>query len=231
MVMFEFSPTDWQAIELSARVALTATLVSLPFGFAAAYLLVFSRLPGKALFDGVINLPLVLPPVVVGYLLLLALGSHGWLGELLGTLGIRIIFTWKAAVIASMVVGFPLLVRSIRIGMEQIDTQLIQASRTLGARWYDTLFSVILPLSGRALLAGASLMFARSLGEFGATIIIAGNIPGITQTIPLAIYDYTSTPGGDRMALGLCVVSIVLSLAVLMFNEAVVRRFRREGRR
>jgi len=229
--MFEFSPTDWQAIELSARVALTATLVSLPFGFAAAYLLVFSRLPGKALFDGVINLPLVLPPVVVGYLLLLALGSHGWLGELLGTLGIRIIFTWKAAVIASMVVGFPLLVRSIRIGMEQIDTQLIQASRTLGARWYDTLFSVILPLSGRALLAGASLMFARSLGEFGATIIIAGNIPGITQTIPLAIYDYTSTPGGDRMALGLCVVSIVLSLAVLMFNEAVVRRFRREGRR
>jgi len=229
--MFEFSPTDWQAIELSARVALTATLVSLPFGFAAAYLLVFSRLPGKALFDGVINLPLVLPPVVVGYLLLLALGNHGWLGELLGTLGIRIIFTWKAAVIASMVVGFPLLVRSIRIGMEQIDTQLIQASRTLGARWYDTLFSVILPLSGRALLAGASLMFARSLGEFGATIIIAGNIPGITQTIPLAIYDYTSTPGGDRMALGLCLVSIVLSLAVLMFNEAVVRRFRREGRR
>jgi len=229
--MFAFSPTDWQAMELSARVAFTATLVSLPFGFAAAYLLVFSRLPGKALLDGVINLPLVLPPVVVGYLLLLALGSHGWLGQLLGALGIRIVFTWKAAVIASMVVGFPLLVRSIRLGMEQIDTQLIQASRTLGARWYDTLLSVILPLSGRGLLAGASLMFARSLGEFGATIIIAGNIPGITQTIPLAIYDYTSTPGGDSMALGLCLVSIVLSLAVLLFNEAVVRRFRREGRR
>lgn len=229
--MLEFSPTDWQAMELSARVALTATLASLPFGFAAAYLLVFSRFPGKALVDGLINLPLVLPPVVVGYLLLLGLGSHGWLGQFFESLGFRIIFTWKAAVIASMVVGFPLLVRSIRLGMEQIDRELIKASRTLGARWYDTLFSVILPLSGRAILAGASLMFARSLGEFGATIVIAGNIPGITQTIPLAIYDYTSTPGGDRMALGLCLVSILLSLTVLMFNEAVVRRFRKRERR
>lgn len=228
--MFEFTPTDWQAMALSARVAIMATLLSLPFGFAAAYLLVFTRLPGKALLDGIINLPLVLPPVVVGYLLLLALGTHGWPGQLLATFGIRIIFTWKAAVIASMVVGFPLLVRSIRLGMEQIDAQLIQASRTLGAHRYDTMFSVILPLSGRAIFAGASLMFARSLGEFGATIIIAGNIPGVTQTIPLAIYDYTSTPGGDRMALGLCLVSIVLSLVVLMVNEGVVRRFR-EGKR
>jgi molybdate transport system permease protein len=229
--MFEFTPTDWQAMELSARVAFTATLLSLPFGFAAAYLLVFSRLPGKALFDGLINLPLVLPPVVVGYLLLLLLGRNGWLGGLLAEFGIQIIFTWKAAVLASMVVGFPLLVRSIRIGMEGIDRQLIQASRTLGARWYDTLFSVILPLSGRSLLAGASLMFARSLGEFGATIIIAGNIPGVTQTIPLAIYDYTSTPGGDRMALALCAVSVGLALAVLIFNEGLVKRFGREQSR
>jgi molybdate transport system permease protein len=230
ILMLEFTPTDWQAMELSARVALTATLLSLPFGFAAAYLLVFTRLPGKTLFDGIINLPLVLPPVVVGYLLLLLLGSHGWLGNLLGSLGIHIIFTWKAAVIASMVVGFPLLVRSIRLGMEQIDKKLIQASRTLGARWYDTLLSIILPLSGRAILAGASLMFARSLGEFGATIIIAGNIPGVTQTIPLAIYDYTSTPGGDRMALGLCLVSIVLALTVLIVNERIVKRFDGENR-
>ena len=228
--MLQFSPSDWQAMELSARVALTATVLSLPFGFAAAYLLVFSRLPGKALIDGVVNLPLVLPPVVVGYLLLLTLGSKGWLGGLLARFGIQIVFTWKAAVIASMVVGFPLLVRSIRIGMEGIDPHLLQASRTLGARWYDTLFSVILPLSGRAILAGASLMFARSLGEFGATIVIAGNIPGVTQTIPLAIYDYTSTPGGDRMALGLCLVSVVLALVVLMTNEGLVRRFRRGGR-
>lgn len=227
--MFDFTSTDWLAMALSARVAITATLLSLPFGFAAAYLLVFTRLPGKALFDGLINLPLVLPPVVVGYLLLLALGRHGWLGKILRTFGIQIIFTWKAAVIASMVVGFPLLVRSIRLGMEQIDKKLIQASRTLGARWYDTLFSIILPLSGRAILAGATLMFARSLGEFGATIIIAGNIPGVTQTIPLAIYDYTSTPGGDRMALGLCGVSIVLALAVLLINAGLLKRLDREG--
>lgn len=216
---------------MSVRVAITATLLSLPFGFAAAYLLVFTRMPGKALFDGIVNLPLVLPPVVVGYLLLLILGSRGWLGGLLANLGIQIIFTWKAAVLASMVVGFPLLVRSLRIGMEGIDEKLIQASRTLGARWYDTLFSVILPLSARGLIAGASLMFARSLGEFGATIIIAGNIPGVTQTIPLAIYDYTSSPGGDRMALGLCLVSIVLALSVLIFNEGLVRRVNRGGQR
>ena len=229
--MLEFSPTDWQAIELSARVAITATLLSLPFGFLAAYLLVFTRMPGKALFDGIINLPLVLPPVVVGYLLLLMLGSQSWLGGLLAELGIRIIFTWKAAVLASMVVGFPLLVRSIRIGMETIDEKLIQASRTLGAHWYDTLFTIILPLSTRAVIAGASLMFARSLGEFGATIIIAGNIPGVTQTIPLAIYDYTSTPGGDKMALALCLVSVVLALTVLIFNEGLAKRINRGGRR
>jgi molybdate transport system permease protein len=229
--MFDLTPHDLQAIWLSARVATVATLVALPFGFAVAYVLVFSRLPWKALFDGLINLPLVLPPVVVGYILLLGLGKNGWLGGVLRDAGIQIIFTWKAAVIASMVVGFPLLVRSIRIGMEEIDERLIQASRTLGARWYDTLCTVILPLSIRSLIAGASLMFARSLGEFGATIIVAGNIPGITQTIPLAIYDYTNTPGGDRMALVLCLVSIVLSYAVLLINEKLAHRWHREVRR
>lgn len=230
--MFDFSPTDYQAIALSAKVALAATVVSLPFGFAAAYLLVCTRLRFKALFDGIINLPLVMPPVVVGYLLLLTLGERGWLGSLLAAWpGIRIVFTWWAAVAASVVVGFPLLVRSIRLGLEGIDPKLIQASRTLGAQWYDTLFTIILPLSLRSVLAGATLMFARSLGEFGATIIVAGNIPGLTQTIPLAIYDYTNTPGGDRMALSLCLVSIVLSFAVLLMNEALVRRFNgREGR-
>ncbi|TFH64270.1 MAG: molybdate ABC transporter permease subunit, partial [Candidatus Zixiibacteriota bacterium] len=205
--MLELSPADYQAIWLSAKVAVVATVVALPFGFAAAYLLVFSRIRGKALLDGLVNLPLVLPPVVVGYLLLLLLGDGGWAGGLLKGLGIQILFTWKAAVIASAVVGFPLLVRSIRLGLEGIDVRLIHASRSLGAPWYDTLFSVILPLSYRALLAGVSLMFARSLGEFGATIIVAGNIPGVTRTIPLAIYDYSSTPGGERLALLLCLVS------------------------
>jgi molybdate transport system permease protein len=229
--MFDFSPTDIQAMVLSARVAATATLVSLPFGFAVAYLMVFTRMPGKPVFDGIVNLPLVMPPVVVGYLLLLLLGERGWVGGLLRSWDIRIVFTWWAAVFASVVVGFPLLVRSIRLGMEAIDEKLIQASRTLGARWHDTLFTVIVPLSVRSVLAGASLMFARSLGEFGATIIVAGNIPGVTQTIPLAIYDYTSTPGGDRMALALCLVSIVLSFVVLMLNEALARRFRRRDGR
>lgn len=229
--MLELAPTDYQAIWLSAKVATVATLVSLPLGFGVAYLLVFSRMRAKALFDGVVNLPLVLPPVVVGYLLLLLLGNRGWLGGVLDELGIRIIFTWKAAVIASMVVGFPLLVRSIRIGMEGIDEKLIQASRTLGAGSLDTMLTVILPLSLRAILAGATLMFARSLGEFGATIIIAGNIPGVTQTIPLAIYEYTSIPGSDRLALSLCLVSIVLSLAVLMLNEGLTQRFKRGAQR
>ncbi len=229
--MLELTPADLQAIWLSARVATVATLAALPFGIAAAYLLVYTRMPGKPLFDGIINLPLVLPPVVVGYLLLLSLGKNGWLGSLLQGMGIQLIFTWKAAVLASMVVGFPLLVRAVRLGMEDIDDHLVQAARTLGARWWDILLTVILPLSGRSILAGATLMFARSLGEFGATIIIAGNIPGVTQTIPLAIYDYTNTPGGDRMALTLCLVSIALSLAVLLLNEKLVRRFSRSRRR
>ena len=225
--MFDFTPTDIQAVILSVRVAATATIVSLPFGVAAAYTMVFSRIRGKAVFDGIINLPLVLPPIVVGYLLLLLLGDQGWIGSLLKKWDIRIIFTWWAAVIASVVVGFPLLVRSIRLGMEGIDERLILASRTLGASWHDTLFTVIIPLSLRSILAGATLMFARSLGEFGATIIVAGNIPRFTQTIPLAIYDYTNTPGGDSMALALCLVSIVLSFVVLMLNELLVRKFRR----
>lgn len=224
--MFHFSPTDLHAIELSARVASVATLVSLPIGFGLAWLLVFSRMRGKAFIDGLINLPLVLPPVVVGYLLLLACGKQGWIGALLERFDIQLIFTWKAAVIASAFIGLPLMVRSIRLGMEQIDPHLIHASRTLGARGIDTLFSVILPLCAPAILAGASLSFARSLGEFGATIILAGNIPGITQTIPLAIFDYSNTPGGDTQALTLCLVSITLSYCVLLINEKALHHLR-----
>jgi molybdate transport system permease protein len=215
------TPEDLSAVRLSLLVATSATIFALPFGFAAAYFLAFSRFPGKAIVEGLINLPLVLPPVVIGYLLLLLFGRHGWAGSLLAVFDIRIIFTLKGAVIASMVVGFPLLVRSIRLGLEHIDRQLLQASRTLGAKWWDTLLTITIPLSARAILAGMTLMFARSLGEFGATIILAGNIPGVTQTIPLAIYQYTSTPGGDQMALSLCLVSILLSFTVLLAGEAV----------
>jgi molybdate transport system permease protein len=219
--MLSLNPADYDAILLSAKVAIAATFFSLPIGLAVAYVMTYLQFRGKVLFEVMITLPLTLPPVVIGYFLLLLLGRRGWLGPLLESIGIRLIFTWKAAVIASAVVGFPLLVRSIRIGMESIDPHLIQASKTLGAPWYDTLFTVILPLSFRGIVAGSSLMFARSLGEFGATIIVAGNIPGVTQTIPLAIYEYASSPTSEAMAVSLCIVSILMALLILFFHESL----------
>ena len=215
-----FSESDYLAILLSMKVAVVATILSLPFGFAVAYLMTFRKFRGRVALDVIVNLPLTLPPVVVGYLLLLLLGQQGWIGKMiLQPLGIRIIFTWKAAVIATAVVGFPLMVRSIRTRMETIDARLVQASRTLGAGWLDTVMTVILPLSLKGIIAGSVLMFARGLGEFGATIIVAGNIPGVTQTIPLAIYEYVSSPRGDVMAMALCGVSITISVGVLIFHE------------
>ncbi len=225
--MLSLTPEDIQAILLSLKVALTATILSLPLGFATAWLMVFRSFRGKMLLEVLVNLPLTLPPVVIGYFLLLLLGRNGFLGRMLEALGIQVVFTWKAAVIASAFVGFPLLVRSIRIGMESIDRQLIEASRSLGAHWYDTLFTVILPLSLRGVLAGSSLMFARSLGEFGATIIVAGNIPGLTQTIPLAIYDYASSPSSTMMALSLCIVAVIISVSVLFLHEMLSRNLSR----
>lgn len=227
--MIQLTTADYTAIGLSVKIALTAVGISLPFGFAVAYVATFARFRGKLLLEALVNLPLTLPPVVVGYLLLLLLGRNGWLGPLLEELGIRIIFTWRGAVIACAVVGFPLLVRSIRISMEAIDIRLLQASRTLGAPWYDTMVSVVLPLSRRGIIAGSSLMFARSLGEFGATVIVAGNIPGVTRTIPLAIYDYTASPDGEPMAAALCTVSIVISVAVLLLHERISRQVREVG--
>lgn len=221
------TPQDIQAIGLSLKVATMATIFSTPLGIAIAYVVVFGNIWGKSILEGIINLPLVLPPVVIGYLLLLTFGSNGPVGQFLETFNIRVVFTLTGAVIASAVVGFPLLVRSVRIGMESIDHSLAQVSRTLGAGWWDSFLTIVLPLSSRAIFAGMTLMFARSLGEFGATVILAGNIPGVTQTIPLAIYEYTSTPGGDRMALTLCLVSISLSFAVLLVSEAATRRLQK----
>lgn len=227
--MIPLTSSDYDAIRLSLQVAIAATLLSLPLGFAVAWLLTFVRFRGKMFLEVLINLPLTLPPVVVGYFLLLLLGRHGWLGSLLNEAGIRIIFTLKAAVIASAVVGFPLLVRSLRICMEAIDPQLINVSRTLGASWHDTLRTVILPLSVPGLVAGSSLMFARSLGEFGATIIVAGNIPGVTQTIPLAIYEYASSPTSGNMALSLCLVSVAISVVVNFIHEVMAKRVARRS--
>ena len=226
--MLQLAPEDTQAIMLSLKVAFTATLLSLPLGFATAWLMVFRSFRGKVLLEVLVNLPLTLPPVVIGYFLLLLLGRNGWAGKVLDTWGIHLVFTWKAAVIASATVGFPLLVRSIRLGMESIDRQLVQASRSLGASWFDTLLTVVLPLSLRGILAGSSLMFARSLGEFVATIIVAGNIPGLTQTIPLAIYDYASSPSSTMMALSLCIVAVVISVSVLFMHEMLGRNLEKK---
>lgn len=225
--MFTLSPQDIQAITLSLKVATMATLIATPLGIGTAYLLTFCNIRGKAFIDGIINLPLVLPPVVVGYLLLLSFGKNGFIGKVLTHIDIQIIFTLSAAVIASIVVGFPLLVRSIKIGMQSIEPAYFNVARTLGASWWDSFFTILLPLCTRSILAGMTLMFARSLGEFGATVILAGNIPGVTQTIPLAIYEYTSTPGGDRMALTLCLVSVLLSFSVLFLSESVTRAFKK----
>jgi molybdate transport system permease protein len=225
--MLSLTQADYDAIHLSIKVATVATILSLPFGFLFAYVMTFFKFKAKPLLEVMVNLPLTLPPVVMGYLLLIALVKNGWLSPILQPLGISLIFTWKAAVIASAVVGFPLLVRSIRIAMEGIDYQLIQASRTLGASGADTLFTVILPLSRAGIVAGSSLMFARSLGEFGATIIVARNIPGVTQTIPLAIYDYASAPEGGSGALTLCLVAVAISVLVLLFHELVSARLAR----
>lgn len=223
--MPEFTSAEYSAILLSLRVSAVATLLSLPFGFVLAYLMAYRQFRGKLALDVLVNLPLTLPPVVIGYILLILLGQKGFIGQhILQPLGIQLIFTWKAAVIATAVVGFPLLVRSIRIGMENIDRGLIQASRTLGAGWFDSMLTVVLPLSLRGIIAGSALMFARGLGEFGATIIVAGNMPGVTQTIPLAIYEYASSPSGDSMAMALCLVSVVISVVVLLFHEYLGRR-------
>ncbi len=229
-MLASLSPSDLSAIRLSLKVAFSTTILTLPAGFAVAYFLARTRFRGKAIVEGFVNLPLVVPPIVTGYLLLLLFGRNGVLGEFLSLFDLRVIFTLTGAVIASAVVGFPLLVRAIRIGLEEIDCQYAQAARSLGAGWWDTLFHITIPLCFRSIIAGMSLMFSRSLGEFGATIILAGNIPGRTQTIPLAIFQYTTMPEGDTMALSLCLVSIFLSFFVLLAAELVNRSvLRRSG--
>ena len=191
------TPGEWSAVELSLQVALMATLVSLPAGIAMGYLLARGRFWGKTLVETALSLPLVLPPVVTGYLLLVLLGRRGWIGQYLDQwFGIHLVFTWQGAALASAVMAFPLMVRAIRVAFGEVDIRLEQAARTLGAGPLETFLRVSMPLARRGIVAGAILAFARSLGEFGATIMIAGNIPGETQTIPLLIYSQANSPGG-----------------------------------
>lgn len=226
--MFAVSPEELDAIRLSLKVAFWAVTVSLPVGIAAALVLARLEFPGKALLDALIHVPLVLPPVVVGYLLLLLLGRKGPLGGwLYETFGATVAFTWQGAAVASAVMAFPLMVRAIRLSMEAIDPRLEQAARTLGARPLDVFFTVTLPLAGSGIVVGVVLAFARSLGEFGATITFVSAIPGETTTLPLALYGVTQIPGREAEALRLMVVSVVIGLGAMLISEIVARRVRR----
>ena len=223
--MGDLTPEDWTAIWLSLRVASAATLLSLPLAICVAHLLARGWFRGKMLLDALVHLPLVLPPVVTGYALLLLFGRRGTFGAALEqTFGLVLSFRWTGAALACAVMGFPLMVRSIRLAMESIDPRLEQAAGTLGARPAWVFATVTLPLALPGIIAGAVLCFAKALGEFGATITFVSSIPGETQTIPAAIYAYTQVPGGDGGALRLSLVAVLISLGALVVSEWLVRR-------
>ena len=227
--MFDLSANEIAAIELSLRVGLWSVAGGLLPALAAAWLLARCDFPGKLLFDGLIHLPLVVPPVVIGYLLLVLLGRNGPLGQLLDAwFGVTIAFTWQGAAVASAVMAFPLMVRAMRLSLEAVDRKLEAAARTLGAPPWQVFATVTLPLMAPGLLAALLLGFARSLGEFGATITFVSNIPGETRTLPLALYTFTQTPGGEAGALRLAMVSVLLALLALAGSELLARRLRRQ---
>ena len=223
--MFDLTPDEWIAIRLSLRIALVATAVALPFGIAVAWLLARKDFWGKSLLDGIVHLPLVLPPVVTGYLLLISFGRRGPIGAFLADhFGIVFSFRWTGAALACGVMAFPLLVRAIRLSFEAIDRRLEHAAATLGASPFRTFMTVTLPLSLPGIIAGMVLCFAKALGEFGATITFVSNIPGETQTLSAAIYTLTQVPGGDAAALRLVIVAIAIALAALVASEWFARR-------
>ncbi|MDE2404466.1 MAG: molybdate ABC transporter permease subunit [Sphingomonadales bacterium] len=216
---------DWGIVLLSLKVGGVAMLAALPVAFALAWVLARLRFPGKVLVDALVHLPLVLPPVVTGWLLLLAFGAQGPFGRWLAEgFGISVMFRWTGAAIASAVTALPLMVRAIRLSLEAVDPRLEAAARTLGAGRWRCFASVTLPLALPGVLAGMVLGFARSLGEFGATITFVSNIPGETRTLPLAIYDLLQVPGGEGGAARLAAVAVALSLAALVASEALARR-------
>jgi molybdate transport system permease protein len=223
--VISLTPEEWTAVELSLRIAAWATLGALPPALAVAWLLARKKFWGKALLDGLVHLPLVLPPVVTGYLLLLAFGRRGPVGAFLAdTFGIVFAFRWTGAALACGVMGFPLFVRAARLSFEAVDPRLEQAAATLGANGAWTFLTVTLPLALPGVIAGAVLCFAKALGEFGATITFVSNIPGETQTISAAIYTYTQIPGGDGAALRLVVLAVAIALVALVASELLARR-------
>ena len=223
-------PQEWEAVRLSLRVAFWATVLALPLGIAVAMALARGRFWGRELLNVVVHLPLVLPPVVVGYLLLLSLSPAAPLGQALQSIGIVFAFRWTGAALAAGVMGFPLMVRAIRLAIEAVDPRLEEAAATLGASRLRFFVAVTLPLILPGVLAGAVLAFAKAMGEFGATITFVSNIPGETRTLPSAIYAFLQQPGGEGAALRLVVISVVIATVALVASEALARAMARRVR-
>ncbi|KTR85047.1 molybdate ABC transporter permease [Novosphingobium barchaimii] len=223
------SPAEWGIIALSLKISAVAIMLMLPVAFGLAWLLARTRIPGKLLIDALVHLPLVLPPVVTGWLLLLAFGNNGWIGGPLARwLGVSLMFRWTGAALAAAIMALPLMVRAMRISIENVDRRLEGAARTLGASRAHTFWTITLPLAMPGLLAGTVLGFARSLGEFGATITFVSNIPGETRTIPLAIYSALQLPGGENAVTRLALIAVALSLVALALSEWLTRSARRQ---
>jgi molybdate transport system permease protein len=223
-MLLEFSPTEWQAISLSVKISLVATIVSLPFGILAAYALARWDFFGKHILNGLVHLPLVLPPVVTGYLLLVVFGTRGPVGGVLQDWGLVFAFRWTGAALAAAIMAFPLMVRAIRLSIEAVDPKLEQAASTLGASSIWIFITITLPLTLPGILAGTVLAFAKALGEFGATITFVSSIPGQTQTVPSAIYALLQVPGQENAALRLVFVSVMLAMGALLLSEVLARR-------
>ncbi len=216
---------EWQAVRLSIRVSLWATLASLPLGIFVAYALARWEFPGKQVLNGIVHLPLILPPVVTGYLLLVTFGRRGTVGQFLDQwFGIVLSFRWTGAAVAAAIMAFPLMVRAIRLAIEAVDPKLEAAASTLGASRPWVFVTVTLPMILPGVIAGAILAFAKAIGEFGATITFVSNIPGQTQTIPSAIYAFLQVPGGQEAASRLVIIAIVIAMAALLLSEFVARR-------
>ncbi|WP_151977116.1 molybdate ABC transporter permease subunit [Acinetobacter soli] len=219
------TPEEISALYLSAKVGLFATLVNLPFAIFVAWILARYEFRLKVILESLLQLPMILPPVVLGYLLLILFGNRGIVGQFLSEWGIQLAFNWKGAVIASMVVAFPLMVQPIRLSFQLINQQLEQIAQTLGASPIQAFFSISLPLALPGVLIGSILCFSRSLGEFGATISFVGNIPDETRTVPIAIYSLLQQPDGESMAMRLVLLSVGLAFAALVANHLILKRY------
>ena len=231
-MMLGLSPEAWDAVALSLKVSFWAVTLSLPLGIATAHLLARGRFPGRQLLNGLVHLPLILPPVVTGYLLLLTFGRRGPVGSFLYEIfGFTFAFNWTGAALAAAIMAFPLMVRAIRLSIEAVDPGLEQAAATLGASRFRVFLTITLPLTLPGILAGAILAFAKAMGEFGATITFVSNIPGQTQTLPSAVYAFLQVPGAESSAARLVVISVVIAMGALVASEILARRMERRRQR